>query len=131
QDLVRLPDEVGHHVGDGPDLGHPADDLTGRHRHHVRLARPHEALDGHGGRSGSSPVNGRRTPLGRPDVPEVYTMGAPVVRGSGRPAVSAPSSVSGVKPVIWPAATLASGSIPAWPAASAATATNRSWATNA
>ncbi len=24
-----------------------------------------------GGRSGSSPVSGRRTPLGRPDVPEV------------------------------------------------------------
>src|SRR6478672_12055299 len=58
---------------------------------------PKNQVDGHGGRSGSSPVNGRRTPLGRPDVPEVYTMGAPVVRGSGRPAVSAPSSVSGVK----------------------------------
>jgi hypothetical protein len=39
-----LPDEFGHQVGDRPDLVHPADDLPGRHRHHVRLPGPHQAL---------------------------------------------------------------------------------------
>jgi hypothetical protein len=81
--------------------------------------------------SGSSPVSGRRTPLGRPDVPEVYIIGAPAVRGSGRPELSAPSMVSGVNPGISPAANLARGAIPAACAASAATAANLSWATNA
>ena len=82
--------------------------------------------------SGSSPVSGRRTPLGRPDVPEVYTMGAPAVRGSGRPpGPSAPSAVSGANPGTAPTANRAPGSIPAASAASAATSANRSWATNA
>ena len=34
--------------------------------------------------SGSAPVSGRRTPLGRPEVPDVYSIGAPCVRGAGR-----------------------------------------------
>ena len=70
--------------------------------------------------------------MGRPDVPEVYIIGAPAVRGSGRPpGLSAPSAVSGVNPGTAPTANLASGSIPAPSAASAATSANRSWATNA
>ena len=81
--------------------------------------------------SGSSPVSGRRTPLGRPDVPEVYTIGAPAVRGPGRPEPSAPSAVSGANPGTAPTANRAPGSIPAASAASAATSANRSWATNA
>jgi hypothetical protein len=32
---------------------------------------PKNQVDAIGGWSGSSPVSGRRTPLGRPDVPEV------------------------------------------------------------
>ena len=58
-------------------------------------------------------------------------MGAPAVRGSGRPVLSAPSAASGVKPPISPTANRAFSLIPAVSAASAATAANRSWATNA
>ena len=66
----------------------------------------------HGTWSGSSPVSGRRTPLGRPDVPEVYTMGAPAVRGSGRPpGPSAPSAANDANPGTAPTANRASGSI--------------------
>ncbi len=80
--------------------------------------------------SGSRPVSGRRTPLGRPEVPEVYSIGAPCVRGSGRPASpSSPSVVSGSKPGIEPTANRAL--IPARSAASAATSANRWSATNA
>ncbi len=49
--------------------------------------------------SGSMPVSGRRTPLGRPEVPEVYSIGAPCVRGDGRAAgPSSPSRAAGSKP---------------------------------
>src|SRR5260370_21685651 len=71
--------------------------------------------------SGSSPVSARRTPLGRPDVPEGYIMGAPAVRGSGRPSPSAPRAASGAKPGTAPPANLAPGSIAAASAAIAAT----------
>ena len=69
--------------------------------------------------------------MGRPEVPEVYIIGAPAVRGSGRPEPSAPSAASGANPGTWPTANLNPGSIPAASAASAATPANRSWATNA
>ena len=93
---------------------------------------PKNQVEASGGLSGSSPVSGRRTPLGRPDVPEVYTMGAPAVRGSGRPPrPSAPSVVRGANPGTTPTANRAPGSIPAASAASAATLANRSWATKA
>ena len=58
-------------------------------------------------------------------------MGAPAVRGSGRPSPPAPSAVSGVKPGTVPTPKQAPGSMPAPAAASAATSPNRSWATNA
>ena len=80
--------------------------------------------------SGSSPVSGRRTPLGRPEVPEVYSIGAPCVRGVGRASVpSSPSWLAGSKPGTAPTANRFL--IPARSAASLATPANRSSARNA
>ena len=79
--------------------------------------------------SGSSPVSGRRTPLGRPEVPDVYSIGAPCVRSRGRsPVPSSPSRASGSKPGTVPTANRCL--TPARPAASVAAAANRSWATS-
>ena len=58
-------------------------------------------------------------------------MGAPDVRGSGRPSPPAPSAVTGVNPGTFPTAKQAPGSMPAPAAASAATSPNLSCATNA
>src|SRR6266498_1473766 len=54
--------------------------------------------------SGSAPVNGRRTPLGRPVVPDVYSIGEPAVRTSGRPVSPKPSDDNGAKPGTSPTA---------------------------
>src|SRR5215470_17080644 len=71
-------------------------------------------LDASGTSYGSAPVSGRRTPFGRPDVPDVYTIGAPAVRSAGGPEGSiAPSSASGVKPGTSPTPNRASAAIPA------------------
>ena len=80
--------------------------------------------------SGSAPVSGRRTPLGRPEVPDVYSIGAPCVRGAGRAAEpSSPSRASGSKPGTGPTANRCL--IPARSAASTAVSAKRSCATKA
>ncbi len=80
--------------------------------------------------SGSAPVSARRTPLGRPEVPEVYIIGAPWVRGCGRASEpSSPSWLSGSKPGTSPTANRCL--IPARSAATTATSANRSCATKA
>jgi hypothetical protein len=93
---------------------------------------PKNQVPAAGGSSGSAPVSGRRTPFGRPVVPDVYTIGAPAVRTSGRPAgSSAPSSASGAKPGTSPTPNRARPGTPAVSAADVATAANRSCATKA
>src|SRR4051812_15230198 len=85
-----------------------------------------------GGSSGSAPVSGRFTPFGRPVVPDVYTIGAPRVRTSGRVAGSpAPSAGSGANPGTSPTPNRAADGTPAVSAAEVATSANRSCATNA
>ena len=42
--IVRLLEELGHHVGDRADLGDAAHDLPGRHRYHVGLPMPLQNL---------------------------------------------------------------------------------------
>ncbi len=80
--------------------------------------------------SGSAPVSGRRTPLGRPEVPDVYIIGPPWVRGCGRPGdPSAPSWLSGSKPGTEPTANRCL--TPARSAATTATSAKRSSATKA
>ena len=94
-----------------------------------KIPKNHVAVGGSW--SGSAPLSGRRTPFGRPDVPDVYTIGAPIVRPSGRPEPPAPRSANGRKPGTAPTANRAGAGIPAVSAASTAVPAKRSCAMNA
>jgi hypothetical protein len=94
----------------------------------VRPKMPKNHVAAGGTSSGSAPVSGRRTPFGRPVVPDVYSIGDPAVRTDGLPTSSAPSDDSGANPSMDPTANPGT-SVRA--NASSAVAAKRSSATNA
>lgn len=91
---------------------------------------PKNQVDAHGTASGSAPLSGLRTPFGRPVVPEVYSIGEPAVRRSGRPSPSPRSSMRW-KPSMWPTANRPPAGMPASSAAAVATSAKRSCARKA